>query len=577
MVQLGILLSDIPKSITPAQQFKDILRIVEAAQNQGFNHIAIGQHFLYGDLRWLQPVPLLARLAADVRPGHPAGHQHHDRAAVPPGDAGRGDRHPRRRHRGPVRLRRGPGLPAGGVRLPRRPVQGAGRPVQRVAGADEEALDPGRRSTTRASTGSSTDVHPHIFPVQQPHPPIWIGAHAIPGVERAAKYGDGFVCPPETPKHEVAQRYKIVQDGFAARGKEFGPQPLRRNILVADTREEAIVEYARVAKGRYLTYAQKGLDVFTPEQLEKEFAEAVAGHAIIGTPDDVVAAARRPRDHAPGRPADGAPAVARDGHRGDDHDHRAHGPGDRAGAEGHRADPAHPGGVPGGPGMSDTTRYYTDLKPVFADPETWTFAHVLRHWAEQRPDALLPRLPGGAVHAHLRAGAGRRRGGGQRLLRRRRRAGRPRRRSWRPTPRGSSAPGSARPSAASSRCRSTPTTRASSCATSSTSRRPGSPSSTTPSPSGGSPSPTHARDGREVLGHRHRPGHPRQGAGAAARERLGGRRRGTRSSRPSGRRCRCRARRTSARSSSRPARPARPRAWRCRTRSCTSSPRSSSR
>ena len=38
--------------------------------------------------------------------------------------------------------------------------------------------------------------------------------------------------------------------------------------------------------------------------------------------------------------------------------------------------------------MSDRTRYYTDLKPVFADPETWTFAHVLRHWAEQRPDAL---------------------------------------------------------------------------------------------------------------------------------------------------------------------------------------------
>jgi crotonobetaine/carnitine-CoA ligase len=34
-----------------------------------------------------------------------------------------------------------------------------------------------------------------------------------------------------------------------------------------------------------------------------------------------------------------------------------------------------------------STRYYTDLKPVFADPETWTFAHVLRHWARERPDA----------------------------------------------------------------------------------------------------------------------------------------------------------------------------------------------
>ena len=34
-----------------------------------------------------------------------------------------------------------------------------------------------------------------------------------------------------------------------------------------------------------------------------------------------------------------------------------------------------------------TTQYYTDLRPVFPDPETWTFAHVLRHWAKERPDA----------------------------------------------------------------------------------------------------------------------------------------------------------------------------------------------
>lgn len=65
MVQVGLLLSDVPKSVSPAQQFKDVLRIVDAAQENGFTYIAIGQHFLYGELRWLQPVPLLARLAAD--------------------------------------------------------------------------------------------------------------------------------------------------------------------------------------------------------------------------------------------------------------------------------------------------------------------------------------------------------------------------------------------------------------------------------------------------------------------------------------------------------------------------------
>jgi len=68
VVQAGILLSDVPTSTTPAQQFRDILRIVAEAEENGFSYILIGQHFLYGDLRWLQPVPTLARLAAHVAP-----------------------------------------------------------------------------------------------------------------------------------------------------------------------------------------------------------------------------------------------------------------------------------------------------------------------------------------------------------------------------------------------------------------------------------------------------------------------------------------------------------------------------
>ena len=88
---------------------------------------------------------------------------------------------------------------------------------------------------------------------------------------------------------EVARRYAIVRDGFAARGKAFTSQPLRRNIQVGDTREEAMVEYARVAQGRYLTYLNKGLDVMANTDLENEFAKAVSSHAVIGTDDQVAA------------------------------------------------------------------------------------------------------------------------------------------------------------------------------------------------------------------------------------------------------------------------------------------------
>ena len=68
MVNVGLLISDIPRSTPSKQHFSDLLRFVEAAQRNGFTYLAMGQHFLYGDLRWLQPVPLFARLAAEIDP-----------------------------------------------------------------------------------------------------------------------------------------------------------------------------------------------------------------------------------------------------------------------------------------------------------------------------------------------------------------------------------------------------------------------------------------------------------------------------------------------------------------------------
>ncbi|WP_203860939.1 LLM class flavin-dependent oxidoreductase [Plantactinospora mayteni] len=287
MVQVGLLLSDVPKSVTPARQFADVRRIVAAAQESGFRYIAIGQHFLYGELRWLQPVPLLARLAADVDPDvrlvtqimiaplyHPVllAEEIATLDVVTEG-----------------RLIFGAGL---GYRPEEFDYLDV--PYKQRAGRFDESLELMKKLWTQETVNHQgrywtlEDVHPHLFPVQQPHPPIWIGAHAIPGVRRAAKYGDAYACPPEAPKHEVAKRYAVVRDGFAERGKEFTPQPLRRNCLIADSREQAMVEYARVAQGRYLTYAKKGLDVMADTDLENEFAKAVSGHAVIGTPEDVV-------------------------------------------------------------------------------------------------------------------------------------------------------------------------------------------------------------------------------------------------------------------------------------------------
>ena len=397
MVQVGLLLSDVPRSVSPSDQFRDVLRIVEAAQRNGFTYIAIGQHFLYGDLRWLQPVPLLARLAAEVDPHirlvtqiliaplyHPV-MLAEEIATLDVVTEGR--------------LVFGAGL---GYRPEEFDYLGV--PYKERAGRFDESLELMTRLWTEETVTfhgkywTLEDVHPHLFPVQKPHPPIWIGAHAIPGVRRAAKYGDAYACPPETPKDEVARRYAIVRDGFEARGKTFGPQPLRRNCLVADTREEAMVEYARVAQGRYLTYAAKGLDVMKdtrPRERVRQGRRRPRRHRHPGR-------GRRPagrlRHRAAGRPAAAAPAVADDDRRRDDRDPRPAGPRRRPGdhrdhaATGHRRGTARPHRR-GGSDVTAGPLVYTDLVPAFPDPETWTLNHVLRHHVAERPDAVCLDFP----------------------------------------------------------------------------------------------------------------------------------------------------------------------------------------
>jgi len=62
-MDFGIILGDIPTTVSEKDHFDSILRQVEAAQRAGMNHILMGQHFIFERSRWLQPVPVLARLA----------------------------------------------------------------------------------------------------------------------------------------------------------------------------------------------------------------------------------------------------------------------------------------------------------------------------------------------------------------------------------------------------------------------------------------------------------------------------------------------------------------------------------
>jgi alkanesulfonate monooxygenase SsuD/methylene tetrahydromethanopterin reductase-like flavin-dependent oxidoreductase (luciferase family) len=286
-MQFGILLSDVPSSTSPREQLRDLFRITEAAQRNGFRYICIGQHFLYGDLRWLQPVPLLARLAAEVDPDvrlvttviiaplyHPVvlAEEVATLDIVTEG-----------------RLIFGVGL---GYRSDE--FDQLGVPYRQRAARLDESIALMKELWTKAEVTFQghfwqlKDVHPHIQPYQTPHPPLWVGGHSDRGARRAGRFGDAYPVPPEATEQQMASRFAIVREEFSHRGKSFGPQPVRRNVLVGKDHDDALREFARVAQGRYVAYAQRGLDLYTEDQLRDDFLAATASHAVVGSADEVI-------------------------------------------------------------------------------------------------------------------------------------------------------------------------------------------------------------------------------------------------------------------------------------------------
>jgi alkanesulfonate monooxygenase SsuD/methylene tetrahydromethanopterin reductase-like flavin-dependent oxidoreductase (luciferase family) len=286
-MKLGILISDVPRSWGAEKQFDSLIRQVEAAQRNGFTYITIGQHFLYGDLTWLQPVPVLARLAAEVDP--------HVRLAttivITP-------------LYNPVLLAEE--LATLDVVTEGRLIIGCalgyraeefdffGVPYSERVARFEEGLELMKQIWTADSIDfegeffTVKDASPHIRTRQTPHPPLWLGGFSKPAVRRAGRLGNGWAIPPEVETDDIKERLVIFRDEQRARGLEPEHVPLRRNVFLGDDYDDAVAEFVRVSKERYLVYAQRGLDLYDPEELERNFVAMAGKHAVIGTGDDVI-------------------------------------------------------------------------------------------------------------------------------------------------------------------------------------------------------------------------------------------------------------------------------------------------
>ncbi len=290
-MEIGVILGDVRTSVSPRDHLDLLLRQVEAAQRNGLTYITIGHHYLYGDLRWLQPVPTLARLAAELNDDvtlattiiqaplyHPVALAEElatldimsrGRLVVGVGAGYRSDE-----------------FTALGVDF-----------ADRFAMLDESVALMKRLWTEDHVTHTGRfwtleDARPHIRPWQEPHPPLWVGAMGPVGVQRSARLGDGWPVTPETKIPDMVRLLSLYEDERERLGKPQVRHPLRREIVPAATTDAAFERFEYMAKERLVAYAQRQLATRDAGELTSSFREVAAKETFIGTPDECVAQIR---------------------------------------------------------------------------------------------------------------------------------------------------------------------------------------------------------------------------------------------------------------------------------------------
>jgi alkanesulfonate monooxygenase SsuD/methylene tetrahydromethanopterin reductase-like flavin-dependent oxidoreductase (luciferase family) len=294
-MDVGILISDLPTSLRPRDHFDAVLRQVEAAQRNGLKYLLIGQHFVFPESRWLQPVPLLARLSAEVDPDvrlvttvliapvYPPVLLAEELATLDIVSEGR----------------LVVGLGAGYVR---EEFAAFGVPYEeRFARLEEcvavlEALWTSERVTFHGRFTTLDDVPVMTRPVQQPRPPLWLGAMSDAGVRRAARLGDAWIVTPTTPAATLPARFAVFAAEREGTGRPMGRMPLRREIVVGRDRDDALSRAAGMGRVWYDSMIAIGSPHFDRFPTVQDW---VRSGFVCGSAADVAAEIRAIGDRVP--------------------------------------------------------------------------------------------------------------------------------------------------------------------------------------------------------------------------------------------------------------------------------------
>jgi alkanesulfonate monooxygenase SsuD/methylene tetrahydromethanopterin reductase-like flavin-dependent oxidoreductase (luciferase family) len=289
-MQFGLQLnSQHPATENMQDRLQELLEQVHLAQAVGFHSIVAPQHYLPAPFQMLQPLPLLARMAAEAK-------QMRLIAGIMLLSL-----------QNPVALAEDIGTldvichgqftlgVALGYREPEFQAFGVVKAdaVPRLI----EVLTVLKRLWTEAKVEHQgrfftiPGVTLTTRPVQHPHPPIWMGADSDAAVCRAARLADTWYINPHAKLETLERQMALYRETLAERAKPFPQEiPIRRELFVAKDRDTALRTCLPYLERKYQTYVSWGQSGALPQEdtLDLPFDELRDQRFIIGSPDDCV-------------------------------------------------------------------------------------------------------------------------------------------------------------------------------------------------------------------------------------------------------------------------------------------------
>ena len=286
-----------PPEDPQAVRFQDHVEQVRLARAVGFDSVWASQHYLSAPFTYFQPIPTLARVAADAEgmtlgtgclllPLHHPVEVAEQIATVDVICNGRF---------------------IFGVGLGYRDIENEAvgqNPKERVSRLEEgleviERLWSGEPVTYTGKHFQVKNVRISMPPVQRPRPPIWLAANSDAGVKRAARLGDAWLMNPHATLATLERQLRLLTETRRALGRpDVSEIPITKECYVAADTATALVEAQPFLEAKYGAYRRWGQDKALPpgESFELSFEELARDRFIIGDPKRVKEEIARYRD-----------------------------------------------------------------------------------------------------------------------------------------------------------------------------------------------------------------------------------------------------------------------------------------